>query len=146
MRKRTWPLHGPTASSLGRKFVIKNHYSSAQSQALGCASTMNHSFPAKTGQVRLSSKLLVTADALSRAPQPETGDGMLQEEVESFVEGVTQTSLPATPAQLEEYRMAQEEDAGSSVLHKSMATEVLPCYKHRNSLIDVSSISLKLSR
>ena len=36
-------------------------------------------------------KLLFTADALSRAPMSETGDGLLQDEVESFVEGVTQT-------------------------------------------------------
>ena len=58
----------------------------------------------------VSGKLLFTADALSRAPVSETGDGLLQDEVESFVEGVTQTSLPATSARLEEYRKAQDED------------------------------------
>lgn len=54
---------------------------------------------------------MFTADALSRAPVPETIADPLQEEVESFVEAVMQTSLPATPQRLEEYRKAQEQDA-----------------------------------
>ena len=74
-------------------------------------------------------KLLVTTDALSRAPVPETGDSMLQEEVESFVKGVTQTSLSATPvrldnsgmysAQLAEQRVAEGGscDAGSPLMY-----------------------------
>lgn len=41
-------------------------------------------------------KFLYTADALSRAPVPETGDSDLEEEVQSIVDGVTQYSLPAS--------------------------------------------------
>ena len=45
-------------------------------------------------------KQLFTADALSRAPIPETIEDPLQEEVESFVEAITQMSLPAIPQRL----------------------------------------------
>ena len=47
-------------------------------------------------------KFLYSADALSRAPIPETGDSDL-EEVQAFVDGVTQYSLPASKDRLEEY-------------------------------------------
>ena len=57
------------------------------------------------------SKQLFTADALSRAPIPETIKDTLQEEVENFVETITQKCLPATPQRLEEFRKAQEQDA-----------------------------------
>ena len=53
-------------------------------------------------------KLLYTADALSRAPQP-VQDPELQEEAESFAEAITST-LPATNRQLEVYRQAQSDD------------------------------------
>ena len=88
-------------------------------------------------------KLLFTADALSTAPMSET-DGLLQDEVESFVEGVTQTSLPAMPARLEEYSKAQEEDPICSQIRqyctsqwppkKFVLPEISPYYQHRNNL------------
>ena len=65
------------------------------------------------------------ADALSRASVPETTVDSLQE-VESFVEAVMQTSLPATPRRLEEYRKAQEQDSvhpNSTVLYDRVAAE-----------------------
>ena len=57
-------------------------------------------------------KSLTTADALSRAPAPDTmteEDRLLGEEVEAYVNGVIQ-SIPATERRLEEIRMHQEED------------------------------------
>ena len=89
-------------------------------------------------------KLLFTADALSRAPMSETADGLLQDEVELFVEGMTQTSLPATPARLEEYSKVQEEDPVCSQirqyctsqwpLEKFIPPEISPYYQHRTNL------------
>jgi len=46
-------------------------------------------------------KLLFTVDALSHAPMPEMEEGLLQKKMETFVERVTQTSLPMTPERLE---------------------------------------------
>ena len=43
-------------------------------------------------------KLLHTADTLSHAPLPEVGDAELEEEVQAFVDSVTQ-SLPTTKKQ-----------------------------------------------
>ena len=57
-------------------------------------------------------KSLITADALSRAPAPDTmteEDRLLGEEVEAYVNGVIQ-SIPATERRLEEIQMHQEED------------------------------------
>ena len=52
-------------------------------------------------------KLLYAADALSRAPMPETEDPL---EVEAFVEGITKFTLPASKERLDDYRHAQKED------------------------------------
>ena len=57
-------------------------------------------------------KSLITADALSRAPAPNTttdDQWSLGEEVEAYVDGVFQT-IPATERCLEEIRMHQKED------------------------------------
>ena len=89
-------------------------------------------------------KLLYTADALSRAPVSESADDPLQEEVESFVEAIVQTLLPATPQRLREYRKAQEQDAAcSQVLRyctaewpqkKFISPEIAPYFKFKNNL------------
>ena len=68
-------------------------------------------------------KHLYTADALSHAPVSESADDPLQEEVESFVEAIVQTSLPATPQRLGEYRKAQEQDAVCSQVLRYCTTE-----------------------
>ena len=101
-------------------------------------------------------KLLYTADALSRAPVPEVGEGSLQEEVEAFVEGVTRKSLPATPERLEEYRKAQEVDPICSQLReycssewppeKFIPQEIKPYYKFKESLTLGSNLLLYNSR
>ena len=53
-------------------------------------------------------KNLHTADTLSRAPVSKGDDDSLQEEVEAFVNGVVEHSLPATEQRLNTYRCAQE--------------------------------------
>jgi len=40
---------------------------------------------------------------------PEMEEGRLQKEMETYVECLTQTSLPVTPERLEVYRIAQEQ-------------------------------------
>ena len=74
----------------------------------------------------------------------ESADDPLQEEVESFVEAIVQTSLPATPQRLGEYRKAQEQDAVcSQVLRycttewpqkKFISPEIAPYFKFKNNL------------
>ena len=82
---------------------------------------------------------MFTADTLSRAPVTETGDGLLQEDVE----GVTQMSLhvPATPARLERYRLVQEEDPVCSQVWQYCTSqwppkkpEISSYYQHRSNL------------
>ena len=99
---------------------------------------------------------MYTADALSRAPVPEVGEGSLQEEVEASVEGVTRKSLPATPERLEEYRKAQEVDPICSQLReycssewppeKFFTEEIKPYYKFKESLTLGSNLLLYNSR
>ena len=89
-------------------------------------------------------KLLYTADALSRAPIPETGDSDLDEEVQTFVDGVVQYSLPVSKGRLEEYKQAQERDlllaqvcqyCESEWPEKKLIPPVLiPYYQARNNL------------
>ena len=89
-------------------------------------------------------KQLFTADALSRAPVPETIEDPLQEEVEDFVEAITQRCLPATPQRLGEYRKAQEQDAVCEQLRqycmtewpqkKFISSEITPYYKFKDHL------------
>ena len=55
-------------------------------------------------------KHLYTADTLSRAPVAGSDDNSLQEEVEAFVDGVVERSLPATEQRLNTYRCAREQD------------------------------------
>ena len=55
-------------------------------------------------------KHLYSADTLSRAPVAGIDDNSLQAEVEAFVDGVVERSLPATEQRLNTYRCAQEQD------------------------------------
>ena len=68
-------------------------------------------------------KLLYTADALSRAPVPETGDRSLEEEVETFVDSITELTLPATKQRLNVYRQAQERDPVCAQVREYCSTE-----------------------
>ena len=87
---------------------------------------------------------MFTADALSRAPVPETIEDSLQEEVEDFVEAITQRCLPATPQRLGEYRKAQEQDAVCEQVRqycmtewpqkKFISSEITPYYKFKDHL------------
>ena len=89
-------------------------------------------------------KFLYTADALSRAPIPETGDSDLEEEVQAFVDGVTQYSLPASKGRLEEYMEAQKQDPILSQVCRYCESEwpdkkfippvLIPYYQARESL------------
>ena len=70
-------------------------------------------------------KILYAADALSRAPMPETEEDPL--EVEAFVEGITKFTLPASKERLDDYRHAQKEDpvcahASPGILYETVAT------------------------
>ena len=51
-------------------------------------------------------KYLYSADTLSRAPIQDSGDTSFQEEVETFVNGITEHFLPATRQQLQVYCIA----------------------------------------
>lgn len=63
---------------------------------------------AKYGYVaqHVPGKLLYTADALSRAPLPDSDGEDLPGEAEAFVNYITIPSIPATPQRLNEYKQA----------------------------------------
>ena len=63
-------------------------------------------------------KYLYSADTLSRAPLQENGDTSFQEEVETFLNGITEHFIPATKQRLEVYRIAQEGDPVCSQIMK----------------------------
>ena len=89
-------------------------------------------------------KQLFTADALSRAPIPETLEDPLQEEVESFAEAIVQKSSPVTPQRLREYQKAQEQDAVCTQVRqycttewpqkKFISSEIAPYFKVKDNL------------
>ena len=95
---------------------------------------------------------LYTADALSRAPIPETGDSELEDEVQVFVDGVMQYSLPASKGRLEEYKEAQELDPLLSQVRqyceskwpekKIIHPESIPYYQARNSFTGCNDLLL----
>ena len=115
----TWACEKFSDYVLGRKFVIESDH-----KPLIPLFNTKHldSLPPRIVRFRLRlakfnywvyhvpGKLLFTADALSRAPMPEMEEGLPQKEMETYVECVTQTSLPVTPERLEVYRIAQEQD------------------------------------
>ena len=89
------------------------------------------------------SKLLYTADALSRAPLTEVESLELQEEVEAFIESVSD-NLPASKGRLETYQEAQSSDSVCSRVKEFCTTgwpkkhligaEIRPFWKVRKSL------------
>ena len=89
-------------------------------------------------------KDLYTADTLSRAPLPGNSDNSLQEEVEAFVNGIVEHSLPATEQRLETYRNAQVEDSTCQQLtkycqdgwprKKSVRTDTAPFWRSKDFL------------
>ena len=161
----TWACEKFSIYVLGRKFIIETDHKPLipllKSKHLDILPPRIVRFQLRLAKFdyhvcHVPGKLLFTADALSRAPLPETGDGLLQEEVESFVEGVTQTSLPATPTRLEEYRKAQEEDPVCSQVRqyctsqwpskKFISSEISPYYQHRSNLTLCSNLLLYNNR
>ena len=106
--------------------------------------------------VHVPGKLLYTADTLSRAPLPETGDAAQLEEVETFVENITQLSLPATPTRTDEYRKAQEQDEVTAQVRQYCSTEwpqekfipheLMPYWKARNDLTVCHNLLLYCNR
>ena len=91
-----------------------------------------------------SGKFLYIADALSCAPILETGDSELEDEVQVFVDGVMQYSLPASKGRLEEYKEAQELDPLLSQVRQYCESKwpekkfihpvLIPYYQARNNL------------
>ena len=115
----TWACEKFTDYILGRKFLIETDHKPLVPLL---NSKQLDSMPPRILRFRLRlsrydyqvchvpGKCLHTADALSRAPVTGTADESLQEEVETFVNSVTEHSLPITEQRLETYRLAQEQD------------------------------------
>ena len=80
----------------------------------------------------------------------ENGDTSFQEEVETFVNGITEHSIPATKQRLEVYRIAQEGDLVCSQIMKychegwpkknELTPERAPFWKAKNFMINFCSI------
>ena len=89
-------------------------------------------------------KFLYKADALSRAPIPDTDDPELEEEMQAFVDGITQSSFLASKGGLEEYQEAQDKDPLISQVHQYCMSEwpdkkfvshvLIPYYQLRSNL------------
>ena len=85
---------------------------------------------------------LYTADALSHAPISERGDPDLDEEVQAFVGGVVQYSLPASKGRLEEYKQRSRIHRCPNYINtmkvsgqrKSLFLVLIPYYHVRNKL------------
>ena len=116
----TWACQRFSDYVLGRKFTIESDHK----PLIPILNTKNlDSLPPRVIRFHLRlakfdyvvkhvpGELLYTADALSRAPIPDTESTELEEEVQVFVGGVTEYSLPATRGRIEEYKLAQEQDA-----------------------------------
>ncbi len=88
-------------------------------------------------------KLLYTADALSWAPLPGTGDLSTQLEVETFIGAIMRT-LPATAPRLEAYRKCQADDGVCSQVRRYceegwpekrfISPDLMPFWKARDAL------------
>ena len=99
-------------------------------------------------------KLLYAADALSRAPMPETGEDPL--EVEGFVESITQFALPASKQRLDIYRQAQKYDPVCAQVReystkqwpakKFISADITPYWKERNDLTICNDLLMYKSR
>ena len=99
-------------------------------------------------------KLLYAADALSRAPMPETGEDPL--EVEGFVESITQFALPASKQRLDIYRQAQKDDPVCAQVReystkhwpakKFISADITPYWNERNDLTICNDLLMYKSR
>ena len=103
----------------------------------------------------VAGKLLYTADALSRDPIPEQESTTLQEEVEAFVNSLTE-ALPASEQRLEVYRRAQEQDEVCAQVREYCRTSwpkktlvssnLIPYWKAQNCLTLCNDLLLYNSR
>lgn len=99
-------------------------------------------------------KLLYAANALSRAPMPETEKELL--EVESFVESTTQFTLPVSKQRLDVYKQAQLDDPVCAQIKeyctkqwpakKFISAEIAPFWKERDSLTVCNDLLMYGSR